>query len=141
MTPAIRSTNPFYSFIFTTPLSQGYKDTFPGKLLPVCLEKGLACHCLESIHFMGMAIDRQIDLSEDEIDYIETLQNTIGNFIRTGNPNNWEGNPRPKQDIIQINTWRDSKMFNVFGVSGQYPENYRSEFCDKLDEMDEYMLH
>ena len=140
MTPAIRSTNPFYPMLFTTPFPSAFNEH---SVLRNCVEKNLACHCFEVLQYFGTFLDRRFgkDLDDLDIDYIERIQNTVGNFIRTADPNNWNGNPRPHQDIVQINSWRDSQMFNVFGVYGQYPENYRSEYCDKLDEMWEYMLH
>ena len=82
-----------------------------------------------------------LDLTADEFDYIDRIQNIIGNFIRTGNPNDWTGNKRPIQNIQPIRNWRDFKKFNIFGISGQSDENYRNDFCNSLDEMDEYMLH
>ena len=91
--------------------------------------------------FFVMALDWGIELLQEKVGYIEIIQNVIGNFIRTGDPNDWTGNSRPKEEIEKMNTWRDSKMFNVFGIYGQYPENYRTEYCGKLDEMDEYMKH
>ena len=69
------------------------------------------------------------------------IQNTLGNFIRTGDPNNWEGNSRPYQDIGRISSWWESNRFNIYGISGTKLEDYRKEYCDKLDDMDEYMLH
>ena len=137
MTPAIRSTNPFYPLIYTTPVSEGFEHIWPGS----CIENKLACHCFEVFNYFGTSFDRQFDLPENHKDYIEKLQNTIGNFIRTGDPNNWEGNDRDYQEIVQIDTWRDSKMFTMFGIDGQYPENFRNEYCNKLDDMWEYMMH
>lgn len=141
MTQNIRSTNPFYLLVFTTPMPQGYSEVWSGQLLSTCLAERRACHCMETMHFFGMALDWGVELLDEEIEHIENIQNIIGNFVRTGDPNDWTGNTRPWQEITQINTWRDSRMFNMFGIYGQYPENYRTEYCDKLDEMDEYMEH
>ena len=72
---------------------------------------------------------------------MERLQNTVGNFIRTGNPNDWTGNPREENTIPELRTWDQSQSFYVFGADSQYFEDFRGEFCDQLDEMDEYMYH
>ena len=77
----------------------------------------------------------------DYLQHIEKSQNIVGNFMRTGDPNNWDGNPRPIIDIPRMSPFRDSKKFNIFGMKGIYQEDFRSSHCDRLDAMDEYMMH
>ena len=83
----------------------------------------------------------KLDLKSDYLEHIEKTQNVVGNFMRTGDPNNWDGNPRPTIEMPKLDHFRDSKKFNIFGMDGIYQDAYRSSFCDKLDAMDEYMLH
>ena len=88
-----------------------------------------------------MAIDKQLPIDHVYRNYIDRIQNTVGNFIRTGDPNDWEGNQRPFQEIGIISNWKESNLFTIFGEDSAIPANYRHEFCDKLDKMNEYMLH
>ena len=91
---------------------------------------------------MGLNRDRVKDkLTKEEVEHIKHSQNIGGNFIRNGDPNNWKNNPNDVTSLPYIAPWHDSQMFNVFGMSGKYQEAYRSDFCDRLDEMDEYMMH
>jgi len=90
MTSEIRSSNPFYAMIYTTPFPEGFQESIP---LP-CLTKAQACHCLETVHYMGTLLDRRIELTEIEKNHIEMIQNNLANFVRTGDPNDWTGNPR-----------------------------------------------
>ena len=143
MTSAIRSSNPFYSLIFTTPVSEAYRGTLVN-ILPKCLNSRLACHCFETFHFFGMGLNRdriKDKLTKEEVEHIKHIQNIGGNFIRNGDPNNWMNNPNDVLTLPYVAPWQDSQMFNIFGMDGKHQEAYRSDFCDGLDEMDEYMMH
>jgi hypothetical protein len=84
---------------------------------------------------------KNFELSPAEWNHIDRIQSLVGNFIRTGNPNDWTGNPQPEVSLPKLESWRDSKLFTIFGQTEDYTSNYRSQYCDKLDEMDEYMMH
>ena len=94
------------------------------------------------INYFGSAVDRDFNLTQEDFEYMENLQNTVGNFIRTGNPNDWTGNSRsPNNELKKLRTWADSEKFHVFGLKSQSEEDFRREFCEQLDLMDEYMQH
>ena len=47
-----------------------------------CVDTEASCHCSETFYYFGNAIERELELSKNEIDYIKLLQQIIGNFIR-----------------------------------------------------------
>lgn len=96
MTNQIRSTNPFYAFMMTSTLPHGYWKT-PVRIFRSCIDSDKSCHCSDSILYFGMARERWED-DPDELDdgtenYIDLLQQIVGNFVRTGNPNDYTNSP------------------------------------------------
>jgi para-nitrobenzyl esterase len=125
MSPAIRPTNPIYGFLWNSPIPQTFNRTAMG-IFRKCINEEIPCHCWETINYFGNAIRRGLELTQAEQNYIEKSQNYLANFIRTGNPNDFTGNPNGSMDFDEMVNMRDSDgKMNIVGINGQTTDHYR----------------
>jgi len=107
-----------------------------------CINEEIPCHCWETINYFGNAIRRGLELTQAEQNYIEKSQNYLANFIRTGNPNDFTGNPNGSMDFDEMVNMRDSDgKMNIVGINGQTTDHYRAPWCNVHDLIDEYLQH
>ena len=84
-------------------------------------------------------------MTEQEIIWVETYQSYLANFIRTGDPNDWTGNPnsQPLDEVLWPDYTTESwtqlglDIFDVYTAT----DDERKARCDMLDDINHYMLH
>jgi len=90
-------TSPIYSVFFNVSLPNSSEN---------CPDDA-ACHCAGNWYFFSQNRHHGITLSEEERNFQIKYQNYYGNFIRTGDPNNFTGNPSSVH-LEYMETWQTS---------------------------------